>query len=134
MEIPSQHAGRRWPKLLLRLYKQYMIRRASLCVGRWPNRGPFGRIGALFRIDSIAHIAHHRYVTQPTTKQQPDCKISERQQARHRVDARNKRRRYKEGAFSDQHATQHIPNIEFGLGEFTASLQDYRLLQHVFQM
>jgi len=39
---------------------------------RWPNRGLFGRIGALFRIDSITVIADHRYVAQPATKQQPD--------------------------------------------------------------
>jgi hypothetical protein len=36
----------------------------------WSNRGPFGRIWALFRIDSIAHIAHHRYIAQPSTRQQ----------------------------------------------------------------
>jgi len=57
--------------------------------------GPFGRIGALFRIDSIAHIAQHRYVAQPTTNQQPDCKISERQATSWvQVDDRNKHRRH----------------------------------------
>jgi hypothetical protein len=36
-------------------------------------------------------------------------------------------------AFSDQYATQHIPNIESSLGELSSGLQDSWLLQPVFQ-
>ena len=36
-------------------------------------------------------------------------------------------------AFSDQYATQHVPNIESGLGELSSGLQDSWLLQPVFQ-
>jgi len=36
-------------------------------------------------------------------------------------------------AFSDQYATQRVPNIESGLGELSSGLQDSWLLQPVCQ-
>ncbi len=36
-------------------------------------------------------------------------------------------------AFNNQYATQHVPNIESGLGELSSGLQDSWLLQPVFQ-
>src|SRR5438132_4194796 len=43
----------------------------------WPNRGPFGRIGAPFAVELRGNVAHYRCASQAAAKQQPAISVSE---------------------------------------------------------